>query len=97
MTSLIPIDVLATQYMSAVIHGKHLDLKLKMADASGIEIILPYNKCLIGNPETGGIHSGAITTLMDTCGGLAVLTAVPQPEMCPTLDLRMDFFKGCCA
>ncbi|WP_419835202.1 PaaI family thioesterase [Endozoicomonas atrinae] len=65
-------------------------MSLVKADRNGIELEMPYDSRLIGNPETGVIHSGAITTLMDSCCGLAVFTRMEQLEACPTLDLRID-------
>ncbi|WP_263079786.1 PaaI family thioesterase [Endozoicomonas sp. Mp262] len=94
MSQSIPIDVLASQFLSAVVHGKCLGLKLRSVNSSGVEVELPFQDRLVGNPETGGIHSGAMTTLMDTCCGLSALTVLSQPEVCPTLDLRMDFLKA---
>ena len=48
---------------------------------------------IIGNPDTGVIHGGAITTLMDTASGSATLCALDEFELCPTLDLRVDYMR----
>jgi len=35
-----------------------------------------YSSELVGNPETGVVHGGVITTLLDQCGGSAVIAAL---------------------
>ena len=84
----------ARNFVKVVPHSAHLNIELIQADHDGIELELPYNDYLIGNPATGVIHSGAITTLMDSCCGLAVFTRIDNPEICPTLDLRVDHMSA---
>jgi len=57
-------------------------------------LALPYSEIIVGNPETGVIHGGAITTLMDTASGSVVICALPEFELCPTLDLRVDYMSA---
>ena len=47
----------------------------------------------VGDVETGAMHGGAITTLLDSCCGAAVFMALPKPAFMATLDLRVDFLK----
>lgn len=70
-------------------------LGLTVVDASENELILclPYSDRIIGNPDTGVIHGGAITTLMDTASGSVMICALPDFELCPTLDLRVDYMR----
>ncbi|MCQ9869568.1 PaaI family thioesterase, partial [Pseudomonas aeruginosa] len=51
----------------------------------------PYSQAIIGNPESGVVHGGAITTLMDTTCGISTVCVLPDFEICPTLDLRIDY------
>lgn len=71
------------------------ELGLTVADASSgqLTLHLPYSKKIIGNPETGVIHGGAITTLMDTASGSVMVCALDDFELCPTLDLRVDYMR----
>jgi uncharacterized protein (TIGR00369 family) len=84
----------AKQFLSAIRHCSVLGLSVVEASPGGATLELPYSKSIIGNPETGVIHSGALTTLMDTVLGLAVPLALEQLELCPTLDLRIDYMSA---
>jgi len=72
------------------------ELGIKVVTARENELILelPYSEKIIGNPDTGVIHGGAITTLMDTTAGAGVLCGMPEFELCPTLDLRVDYMRS---
>jgi uncharacterized protein (TIGR00369 family) len=70
-----------------------LGLTVESAGDGELLLRLPYSDFIVGNPDTGVIHGGAITTLMDTASGSVILCALPDFELCPTLDLRA-VFKG---
>lgn len=71
--------------------------------AIGIEVIrirvgevwtrLRWAEKLVGNPATGVIHGGALSTLLDASGGLAVATRIGRPSPIATLDLRIDYVR----
>ncbi len=54
---------------------------------------LPWAPQLVGNPVTGVIHGGAISTLMDATAGVAVMAKLGKPMSIATLDLRIDYLK----
>jgi uncharacterized protein (TIGR00369 family) len=54
---------------------------------------VPYSENLVGNPETGVVHGGVITTLLDNAAGTAVIAALTEPRSIATLDLRIDYMK----
>lgn len=81
----------AHRFLSALRHCQLLGISAHAADASGLTLRLPYSEAIVGNPETGVIHGGAITTLMDTTCGISTVCVLPQFEICPTLDLRIDY------
>ena len=54
---------------------------------------VPFDPKLVGNPATGVIHGGVITTLLDNSAGVAVATALPELRSIATLDLRIDYMK----
>ena len=86
-----PIFERATRFLSALRHCQVLGLEVRSASTDGITLSLPYSPQIVGNPETGVIHGGALTSLMDSACGMATLCALPEFEVCPTLDLRIDY------
>lgn len=54
---------------------------------------LPYREDLVGDPDTGVIHGGVITTLIDAACGQAVLTCLDEIRRIATLDLRIDYLR----
>ena len=50
-------------WLSHVRHSRVLGLRALEASKHHIVLELPYDQRLVGNPETGVIHGGALTTL----------------------------------
>ncbi|UTA46462.1 PaaI family thioesterase [Simiduia sp. 21SJ11W-1] len=74
-------------------HFHQLGLAIDHVGAGRVRVRLPYGEHLVGNPDTGVIHGGVLTTMLDTCCGFATVTALAQPELCPTMDLRIDYMR----
>ena|SRR5450755_3599735 len=64
---------------------------------------LPYRADIVGNPDTGVVHGGVITGLLDHACGMAVGSALgvgagaASPSTMrgiATLDLRIDYMKA---
>ena len=81
------------RFLSFLRHCQVLGLSVEHADRRGLTLRLPYSEKIVGNPETGGVHGGAITTLMDTTCGISTVCVLPEFEICPTLDLRIDYMR----
>lgn len=84
----------AQQFIDALPHAQALGMTLVSASGAGAEIRMPYDEKLIGDPETGVIHGGAISALMDTCAGTAVLCHPEAGVSTATLDLRIDYMRA---
>lgn len=54
---------------------------------------IPYRLEHVGNPITGVVHGGIVTTLLDTVGGAAVIGRLGKPFTMATLDLRIDYLR----
>ena len=74
-------------------HARAIGLTVVDAQPGQIWLRVPYADFLVGNPETGVIHGGVITTLLDNGGGAAVMTALDELRAVATLDLRIDYMK----
>ncbi|XLX42432.1 PaaI family thioesterase [Ectopseudomonas mendocina] len=86
-----PVVERAQRFLSALRHCQVLGMQVHAADAKGLTLRLPYSQPIVGNPDSGVIHGGAITTLMDTTCGISTVCVLPEFEICPTLDLRIDY------
>lgn len=60
------------------------------ADATAM---VPYSLELVGDPDTGVVAGGVITTLLDQTCGQAVWAALDKLTSIATLDLRIDYMR----
>jgi uncharacterized protein (TIGR00369 family) len=57
-------------------------------------LMAPYRAELVGDPDTGVIAGGVVTTLLDHACGQAVFAALGQAGAIATLDLRIDYMRA---
>ncbi len=74
-------------------HNRALGLRFTDFGPDRASMTLPYAPDLVGNPETGVLHGGAITSLVDAACGAAVFMALGGPGRIATLDLRIDYLR----
>ncbi len=80
-------------YAESVPYNRALGLRAVRILSDGLVAELPYAAKLVGNPETGVLHGGAITSLIDATCGAAVVLALRAACRVATLDLRIDYLK----
>ena len=83
----------AEQFISMLPFSRALGMRMEGIGDGLAEISMPYDERLIGDPESGVIHGGAVSALMDTCCGAAVMSHPSQPGGTATLDLRIDYMR----
>jgi len=79
--------------MSAIPHSSELGMRLISRDPDEAVMMIPYDSRLVGDPQTGVMHGGAITALLDTCCGTAVMMSSKKPSSTATLDLRINYMR----
>ena len=62
------------------------------ADSRGV-MHVPWREDLVGDPDTGVIASGVVTSLLDHCCGMAITAATGERRPTATLDLRIDYMR----
>jgi len=84
---------IARQFMEALPHGRALGMRLVSMGDGVARIEMDYDARLVGDPETGVIHGGAVSALMDTCCGAAAMSHPASPGGTATIDLRIDYMR----
>lgn len=84
---------IAKQFIQALPHSVALGMDLTEIGDGIAEIRMPYDEGLVGDPETGVIHGGAVSALMDTCGGAAVMSHPTGAGGTATIDMRIDYMR----
>lgn len=87
-------ETIARQFIEAIPHSKALGMRLAGMDEGAATIDMPYDQKLVGDPETGVIHGGAVSALMDTCCGAAVMSHPDNLGSTATIDLRIDYMRA---
>lgn len=80
-------------FAESVPHNRALGMRAILLARGECELELPYDPKLVGNPDTGVLHGGAITALLDATSGASVFSALVQWVPIATLDLRIDYLR----
>ncbi|HEV2365800.1 MAG TPA: PaaI family thioesterase [Caulobacteraceae bacterium] len=74
-------------------HAAALGLEFVSVEDGVAEMRVPYREDLVGDPATGVLAGGVITSLLDHVSGLAVAAARGEGATA-TLDLRIDYMRA---
>ncbi len=77
-------------------HGEALGLTVVDQGMGRAIVTVPYSTKLVGDPETGVIHGGVLTTMLDNASGMSIRSAgeMDGETAIATLDLRIDYMRA---
>ena len=81
------------EVMIGMPHGKAIGMRLHRSVGGKSHLSVPYREDLVGDPDTGVLHGGVITALLDTACGSAVMSMPVKLKATATLDLRIDYMR----
>lgn len=81
-------------FVDALPHSKDLGMEFERFEPARAVLRLPWRDDLVGDPTTGVIHGGAVSALIDTTCGAAVVLHPENAGMTATLDLRIDYMRA---
>lgn len=74
-------------------HAQSLGMVAERMAGGFAAMRMPWRDALVGDPETGVIHGGAVSALMDTCCGAAAMSHPASPGTTATIGLRIDYMR----
>jgi uncharacterized protein (TIGR00369 family) len=74
--------------------GRALGIEVTKIDGATVWGRVPSKAELVGDPETGVIAGGVITTFLDQISGMAAVLAMDEPTTVATIDIRIDYMRG---
>lgn len=81
-------------FIDSLPHSKSLGMQIESVDQDLVRLALPYDVRFVGDALTGVIHGGAVSALIDTCCGAAVVAKANGQIVTATLDLRIDYMRS---
>lgn len=88
------LNTLLPQLASGAAHTHALGFAYEGLEGDRVRIRVPYRADLVGDPDSGVLAGGLVTTLLDHVGGLAVWVALDSFQPIATLDLRVDYMRA---
>jgi uncharacterized protein (TIGR00369 family) len=81
-------------HLSRIPHARALGVQLVEHRDGYCVMRVPYAEHLVGDPDTGVLHGGVITAVLDNASGMAVPRfGLPEQGGIATLDLRIDYMR----
>ncbi|MEM8754012.1 MAG: PaaI family thioesterase [Pseudomonadota bacterium] len=74
-------------------HAEEIGMEMTPTGDGEVLVTVPYAEKLVGDAETGVVHGGVITTILDTGCGIAAIAKTGKMGGIATLDLRIDYMR----
>jgi uncharacterized protein (TIGR00369 family) len=88
------LDVLRQVTEELIPFNKVLGIRVTHAERGRVRLEIPWRDELVGDPMRPALHGGVLSALADTAGGMAVWSAVDDPNArVSTVDLRIDYLR----
>ncbi|WP_128253358.1 PaaI family thioesterase [Falsirhodobacter deserti] len=84
----------ARRFVAVIPHCAALGITVEAIGDGWATLALPYDPRLIGDPDTGVIAGGAVSVLMDSASGAAVMSHPEANGLTATIDLRIDYMRS---
>ncbi|WP_010139440.1 PaaI family thioesterase [Oceanicola sp. S124] len=84
---------IARQFIASLPHARALGISVDEIAPGRAVFSMPYDEKLIGDPATGVLAGGAVSALLDTASGAAVMSHPEAAGLTATLDLRIDYMR----
>lgn len=81
------------EHLAGVPHSAAIGMTFVSSTDSECTLSIPYSPALIGDPDNGVIHGGAITALLDNAAGMIARPKEMHRDVAAiaTLDMRIDY------
>ncbi|HLA79050.1 MAG TPA: PaaI family thioesterase [Vicinamibacteria bacterium] len=70
-----------------------LGIKGEWIEPGRAVMVLAVREDFVGDPRRPALHGGVVSSLIDTVGGAAAWSALPESDSVSTVDLRIDYLE----
>jgi uncharacterized protein (TIGR00369 family) len=84
---------IASQFIQALPHCRALGMQVVDVGEAWATMALDYDPRFVGDPDSGVLHGGVVTALLDTCCGASVMLHPSHVGATATIDLRIDYLR----
>lgn len=74
-------------------HAKALAIRIDGIENGRLQLSMPWDARLVGDPLSGVLHDGAVFALLDTAQGLATVHGQTSGGLAATLSMRVDYLR----